>query len=190
MEQLLSNIKNFLINVYFKIKYGKKLKIKGLRNTFFNNKKCVVINGEESSIEVKGFCIVGKNSKISAKNGGKIEIGENFFANDNFGCNAFLGVKIGNNVSFGPNVIIYDNNHMFNEHGQVHGEYRCEEITIGDNTWIGANCMILKGSKIGKNCVIGAGTVVKEEIPDNSLVTMNRTLVIKKLEKNYDHKKK
>ena len=31
---------------------------------------------------------------------------------------------------------------------------------------------------------------VKEEIPDNSLVTMNRTLVIKKLEKDYDHKKK
>ncbi len=53
MEQVLSNIKNFLINVYFKIKYGKKLKIKGLRNTFFNNKKCVVIDGEGSYVEVK-----------------------------------------------------------------------------------------------------------------------------------------
>lgn len=45
-------------------------------------------------------------------------------------------------------------------------------ITIGNNVYVGTNAVILKGSKIGDNCIIAAGTVVKEfsEIPPYSLV--------------------
>jgi len=47
------------------------------------------------------------------------------------------------------------------------------KITVGDNTYIGQNCIILPGSRIGSGCVIGAGTVVRGKIPDNSLVIGN-----------------
>lgn len=54
-----------------------------------------------------------------------------------------------------------------------------KEITIGNNVWIGANCIILKGVTIGDNVVIAAGTIVKENIKSNSLIYENRTLKIK-----------
>jgi len=47
------------------------------------------------------------------------------------------------------------------------------KIIVGDNTYIGQNCIILPGSRIGSGCVIGAGTVVRGKIPDNSLVIGN-----------------
>jgi acetyltransferase-like isoleucine patch superfamily enzyme len=52
------------------------------------------------------------------------------------------------------------------------------KIIVGDNTYIGQNCIILPGSRIGSNCVIGAGTVVRGEIPDDSLVIGNPCKII------------
>jgi acetyltransferase-like isoleucine patch superfamily enzyme len=46
-------------------------------------------------------------------------------------------------------------------------------IAVGDNTFIGENSLILCGTSIGANCIIGAGTVVRGQIPDNSLVIGN-----------------
>jgi UDP-3-O-[3-hydroxymyristoyl] glucosamine N-acyltransferase LpxD len=51
----------------------------------------------------------------------------------------------------------------------------CAEISgsviIGDKTWLGPNCSIINGIKIGKNCTIGIGAVVKKSVMDNSVVT-------------------
>ena len=47
------------------------------------------------------------------------------------------------------------------------------EIKIGDNTFIGSNSLILPGTHIGRNCVIGAGSVVRGTVPDNSVVMGN-----------------
>ena len=46
-------------------------------------------------------------------------------------------------------------------------------ITVGDNTFIGENSLILCGTSIGADCIIGAGAVVRGKIPDNSLVIGN-----------------
>ncbi len=51
-------------------------------------------------------------------------------------------------------------------------------ITIGDHTFIGSNCTILPNTKIGSKCIIGAGSVVRGVIPDNSVVMGNPAKVI------------
>lgn len=51
-------------------------------------------------------------------------------------------------------------------------------VTIGENSFIGAGVVILPGSKIGKLCIIGAGAVVKGEIPDFSVVVGNPCKII------------
>ena len=51
-------------------------------------------------------------------------------------------------------------------------------IQVGDNTFIGENCLILPGTTIGAGCVIAAGSVVRGTIPDNSLVTGNPGQVV------------
>jgi acetyltransferase-like isoleucine patch superfamily enzyme len=51
-------------------------------------------------------------------------------------------------------------------------------ITVGSDTFIGENCIILSNSFIGSGCIIGAGTVVRGQIPDNSLVVGNPATVV------------
>ena len=51
-------------------------------------------------------------------------------------------------------------------------------IRVGDNTFIGENCLILPGATIGAGCVIAAGSVVRGEIPDNSIVIGNPARVV------------
>lgn len=120
-------------------------------------------------IEPPFYCEYGKN----------IEIGENFYANT--GC-VMLDVgkiTIGNNVFFGPNVSILTAGHPIHpESRNSRYEYGIP-ITIGDNVWIGGNCVILPGVKIGNNTVIGAGSIVTKDIPDNVCAVGNPCKVIR-----------
>jgi sugar O-acyltransferase (sialic acid O-acetyltransferase NeuD family) len=57
----------------------------------------------------------------------------------------------------------------------------CGNVTVGEGSWITAGVTIIPGVKIGKWCVIGAGSVVTKDIPDYSLAAGNRCKVIKSL---------
>ena len=110
--------------------------------------------------------------------GGKLRIGENVCFNRNDTIVCFDQIIIGDGCAFGPNVVIYDHDHLFSADGFSVDQFRSSPITIEDHCWIGANVTILRGTHIGRGCVIGAGTVVKGDIPSFSLVTGNRELYI------------
>lgn len=108
-------------------------------------------------------------------------IGENFFANFNFTVMDDARVYIGDNVAIGPNVSLMATNHpllaqermgMDAEGKTTMAEY-AEEIHIGDNVWIACNTVVIGGVTIGKNCVIGAGSVVTKDIPEGYLAYGN-----------------
>lgn len=52
-------------------------------------------------------------------------------------------------------------------------------IIIGDGCFIGSNSIILKGTNLGKNCVVGAGSVVSSSFPDNVIIPGNPAKMIK-----------
>ena len=54
------------------------------------------------------------------------------------------------------------------------GKFVTAPVTIGDNSWIGCNVVILRGTSIGKNCIVGAGSVLKGTYPDNSVIVQKR----------------
>jgi acetyltransferase-like isoleucine patch superfamily enzyme len=54
-----------------------------------------------------------------------------------------------------------------------------EPVILEDNVWIGAGTTILKGTCIGENSIIGAGSVVTKDIPPNSIAAGNPAKVIK-----------
>lgn len=96
-----------------------------------------------------------------------IIIGDNFFANFDcvmLDCNQ---ITIGNNVLLGPRVGIYTGNHATHPDDRIAGGCYAQPVTIKDNVWIGAGVHILGGVTIGKNSIIGAGSVVTKDIPDN-----------------------
>lgn len=99
--------------------------------------------------------------------GSNIFIGDNFFANFDcviLDCNRIV---IGNNVLFGPRVGLYAGNHAIHPEDRVAGGCYSKPITIGDNVWVGAGVHIMGGVTIGRNSIIGAGSVVTKDIPEN-----------------------
>lgn len=108
-----------------------------------------------------------------------MKIGQDCSINtNNFSTEPFL-IEIGNHVAIatGTHFVTHDGaawviRQEFPE-VDVFGE-----IKVGDNTFIGSNSLILPGTRIGRNCVIGAGSVVRGVIPDDSVAIGNPAKII------------
>ena len=144
--------------------------------------------GTEIALLSKGKIEIGKRVSTHKRVtfsvlGGRLIIGNNtsFNRNDIIVCHNMI--KIGENCSFGPNVCIYDHDHKFSVERYEKTQFNTSPVIIEDCCWIGANVTILRGTHIGDGCVIGAGTVVKGEIPAHSIVTSSRELVIRAIER-------
>lgn len=111
--------------------------------------------------------------------GYNIEIGENFYANHNLIILDGNKVKFGDNVFIAPNCGFYTAGHPLDFVTRNKGLEYAKPIEVGDNVWIGGNVVVLPGIKIGNNCVIGAGSVVTKDIPNNSVAVGNPCKVIK-----------
>lgn len=98
--------------------------------------------------------------------------------------NAYGGLTFGDNVEIGPNTTIVTTNHDKYDQRKIWGR---TGVKIGNNVWIGANCVILPGAIIGDEVTIGAGCIINGEIPPRSTVTSNRNnLNIKPKSRPYD----
>ena len=127
--------------------------------------------GEHVHIETPFHCDYGYN----------IEVGENFFANYNFVVLDVGKVRIGENVQIAPNVSIYTAGHPVHPQSRNSGYEYGIDITIGNNVWIGGNACIMPGVTIGDNAVIGAGSIVTKDIPDNVIAAGNPCRVLRKI---------
>lgn len=127
--------------------------------------------GENVHIEEPFHCDYGSN----------IEVGENFFANYNLTVLDVGKVTIGDNAQIAPNVSIYTAGHPVHPDSRNSGYEYGIDITIGDNVWIGGSTCILPGVHIGNNVVIGAGSVVTKDIPDNVIAVGNPCRVIREI---------
>ena len=129
--------------------------------------------------------VVGKGTtfrdcfNIYLGKGATMSIGRDCFFNHNCSINSLGSIKIGDGCIFGENVKIYDHNHRFSDVNKKIKEqgYTIKEIEIGRHCWFGSNVVVLKGTHIGNNCVIGAGVVVDQDVPDNTIVKLNRELI-------------
>jgi len=87
-------------------------------------------------------------------------------------------IIIGEGTEFGPSVYIYDHDHDYRA-GLKENKFKESPVIIGKNCWIGANTIILRGSVIGDNAVIAAGTVVNGTVPANSVAYNPKELAVK-----------
>jgi len=97
--------------------------------------------------------------------------------------NTVIGpVNIGNDVMFAQNIVISAMNHGYEDISIPPSKQKdiIKLITIEDEVWIGANCVITIGVTIGKHSIVGAGSVVTKDIPPYCIAVGNPARVIKK----------
>ena len=130
--------------------------------------------GKNPDVEPNVFCGFGFN----------IEAGDNFFANN--GCNFMDPAKItfGDNVFIGPDCGFYTAHHPIGYKLRNQFYEWAYPITVGDNVWFGGGCRVVPGVTIGSNVVIGAGSVVTHDIPDNCVAAGNPCRVIRYIDED------
>lgn len=113
--------------------------------------------------------------------GYNIELGKNFYANYNFTVLDAGKVKIGDHVLIGPNVSLITVNHPIDKDFRAKGFEISKEIIIENNVWIGANVTINPGVKISENSIIGSGSVVTKNIPENVIAVGNPCKILRNI---------
>lgn len=151
--------------------------------------KCYIGRGK---IVNRGNFVIGDNVIIRpscdiylSRKETSLEIGANTEVGNHSTISAYNCIMIGDSVLTGPGVFIADHNHNYDNpllpiymQGVKAKPNAC--VKIGAGTWIGTNAVIVGSVNIGKNCVIGANSVVTKNIPDYSVAVGSPAKVIRR----------
>lgn len=114
--------------------------------------------------------------------GYNITLGKNVMINYNCVILDVCPVTIGDSTLIGPGTHIYTACHSMDAVKRRNNEEYGKPVTIGEDVWIGGNCVILPGVTIGDRTVIGAGSVVTKDLPSDVVAVGNPCKIIKKLD--------
>lgn len=150
--------------------YKRKLKSRGI---------ILKKNSELIRVKFLGNATIEPFTKL--KGDPLITCGENFYANAH--CHILGEITFGANVLIGPKVIIWGRDHGMKRDTLMNKQpYTREPITIGNDVWIGACSIILKGVTIGDGAVVAAGSVVTKDVEPYTIVGGNPAKFIKNRE--------
>ncbi|MFC1922053.1 sugar O-acetyltransferase [Chloroflexota bacterium] len=127
--------------------------------------------GRDIWIEPPFYCDYGSN----------IILGDKVYFNFNCVILDPAKVVIGDNVLFGPNVQIYTATHPLNYLERRTGLEFAQAIEIGSDVWVGGSAVISPGVRIGSRSVIGAGSVVTKDVPQDVFAAGNPCRVIREI---------
>lgn len=124
-------------------------------------------------------CKIGRNCKIDAY----VYIEEKVVIGDNCKIKPFVfiptGVTIEDDVFIGPNVTFTND-----KYPKAHGGWDLLETRVKKGASIGANSVILPGLTVGERALIGAGSVITRDVPDNAVVAGNPARILRYRDRN------
>ncbi|HLV23535.1 MAG TPA: acyltransferase [Moheibacter sp.] len=153
---------------------GNNLKL-GNYSTIHISKESEISIGENPDLRNYINIWVGKGAKLNLGNG--------VFLNNYCSINCLESIEIGDGTLFGEGVKLYDHNHAYDKSDLElkidKKNFTKAAIKIGKNCWLGSNVVVLKGVTIGDNTIIGAGCVIYRDVPANSVVVNEQELASK-----------
>jgi acetyltransferase-like isoleucine patch superfamily enzyme len=130
-------------------------------------------------------CSIGDNTKIGAF----VEVQKNAFigANCKISSHTFVceGVTIEDNVFVGHGVMFINDSYpraTTNGQLQTEADWAVEPTVVKEGASLGSNCTILSNITIGRNAIVGAGSVVTKDVPANAIVAGNPARIIRSIE--------
>lgn len=168
----------------------------GKGSKFYEDARVINLRGNRSLIEIgDGSHIRGE--LVTFAFGGQIIIGSNSYIGQGTIIRSAEKITIGNHVLISHNCNIIDTdsheidhierargfeNLFKNGHSKIQGNILCAPIYIEDYAWISYNVSILKGVRIGRGAIVGAGSVVTKDVDSFTVVAGNPARVIKTLQ--------
>ena len=126
------------------------------------------------NVSVRAFCeiVVYRRTRLSTVEG-KLTIGDGAVSSTGANIRAAGGqISVGAGTAIGQHCVLVAANHTVAPDQPYLNTQWNEKVTgidIAENVWIGANCVILPGARIGANSVIAAGSLVNREVPPNEM---------------------
>lgn len=121
-------------------------------------------------MECQGDIHIGHGALICVKETGYLKIGSNFAISGTTRIICSDRITIGDNVQFSWDSLVMDSDaHTILD---INGNplLNHKEIKIGSNVWIAANNIVLKGTEIGDNCVVGINSLLNRKYDENNIV--------------------
>lgn len=113
--------------------------------------------------------------------GHHVHFGKNIYANFGLTLVDDTHIYVGDHTMFGPNVVVATAGHPILPELREQGYQYNAPVHIGRNCWIGAGAVILPGITIGDHVVVGAGSVVTKDLPDNVVAVGNPCRVLREV---------
>ena len=169
-DKLVFRVREYLNEVRVGINLQEKIIQDGTWNVFQINNKADLIVG--SNVICRNF----ENFHVSS---GKLILHDGVFVNNSCSFNCMERIEIGSGTMMGEGVRFYDHDHIYTAEKIEKWQWTTAPIRVGRDCWIGSNVTILKGVTIGDNTIIGAGCLVRKDIPANSVVYNDGNLIVK-----------
>lgn len=199
----LSKILHFLRLSSFDRAYLVECKLARLKSAFFHARQFRSFGSaswlkQHNQIVNPGNIAIGANVRIERNatlysvgdylgktHNGSICIGNAFFANRDLNISSARSITIGNSVTFGPNVSVFDFDHGYSDvrRNMLESELVIKgPVVIGDRCWLGANVFVASGVSLGQHCVVAANSVVTKSFPAYSVIAGNPARLIKRFD--------
>jgi acetyltransferase-like isoleucine patch superfamily enzyme len=134
--------------------------------------------GKDAAITIGKSISIGPGVNIIVKKGASFSVGDHTYFTSDSHIEVVHNISIGNNCAISWGVTIIDDDH--HQVLPVKNESDKDKmIKIGDHVWIGCNVTILKGTTLGNNCIVAAGSIVKGKFPDHVLIAGNPAKIVK-----------
>jgi acetyltransferase-like isoleucine patch superfamily enzyme len=123
------------------------------------------------NIALGNNCTVGSFTILSTASSARLEVGIDTYINSYTVIGAMETVSIGKHCIFAAFVSITDATHGIDDLSIAtkHAPITATPVTIGDNVWLGSGVMVMMGSRIGNDAVVGARSLVRGDLPDRSV---------------------
>ncbi|MHC0442757.1 acyltransferase [Flavobacterium sp. 3-210] len=146
----------------------------------FDKKNSRTIWQVSGKVIFQGIANIGHGAKINVANKGTLILGDNFTISAESSIVVFTKIKFGNNCLLSWDILIMDTDFHKIKDGNNSIINEPKDVIIGENTWIGCRCLILKGAIIPPNSIIGANTTVSKKLEsENCLYAGNPINCIK-----------
>ena len=173
-DELVSRIRDSINSISVGVNNHEKIIQDGTWNVFQIDDKAHFVVG--ANVICRNF----ENFHVSS---GKLILHDGVFINNSCSFNCMERIEIGAGTMMGEGVRFYDHDHVYTAEKIEKWQWTTAPIRVGRDCWIGSNVTILKGVTIGDNTIIGAGCLIRNDIPSNSVVYNDGNLCIKRRDK-------